>query len=454
MNAGTDTRLLRAEPPTLTTLFGEAPAVGTYALAGLAPWACHPHASRGRRVAEPPAPPRTEHQRDRDRIVHSTAFRRLVYKTQVFINHEGDLFRTRLTHSLEVAQLARSVARALRLNEDLVEAIALAHDFGHTPFGHAGQDALHDCMQGHGGFEHNLQTLRVVDKLEQRYFAFPGLNLSFETREGLLKHCARRDALALCAAEPYGPAHRFLHGGQPSLEAQVVNLADELAYSVHDIDDGVRSGLLSVAALRELPLFARMHDQALAARANVAADSRTVLFETLRRLLTALVEDLIATTAAAVQAHAPADADAVRAAPPLAAFSAGLREEVMALKRYLFQHLYRHPQVVHNTTLGRVVVSDLFSAYLQAPQEMPPDHAQMATQLATQIAAQQAAPSAATGSSSTSARAAAPHGAASLAPSATPTDLHRAVADYVAGMTDRFALREHVRLTGQRLFEQ
>ncbi len=380
--------------------------------ADLAPWASQPHTSRGRRVAEPPAPPRTEHQRDRDRIVHSTAFRRLVYKTQVFINHEGDLFRTRLTHSLEVAQLARSVARALRLNEDLVEAIALAHDFGHTPFGHAGQDALHDCMQGHGGFEHNLQTLRVVDKLEQRYFAFPGLNLSFETREGLLKHCSRRDALALCTAEPQGPAYRFVHGGQPSLEAQVVNLADEIAYGVHDIDDGVRSGLLNVPALRELALFKRAHDQALALRGSMPAESRTVLFETLRRILTALVEDLIATTAAAVQQLRPADAQAVRAAPPLAAFSAGVQQEAAALKRYLFQHLYRHPQVVHNTTLGRVAVTDLFAAYLQAPQEMPADHAA----------------------------------------SATHTDLHRAVADYIAGMTDRFALREHVRLTGQHLF--
>ncbi len=417
MSTRPDLRLLG---PTLTEVLEPSPSHPAMAhggsvstVSGLAPWACQTHTSRGRRVAEPAAPPRTEHQRDRDRIVHSTAFRRLVYKTQVFINHEGDLFRTRLTHSLEVAQLARSVARALRLNEDLVEAIALAHDFGHTPFGHAGQDALHDCMQGHGGFEHNLQTLRVVDKLEQRYFAFPGLNLSFETREGLLKHCSRRDALALCAAEPLGPAYRFVHGGQPSLEAQVVNLADEVAYSVHDIDDGVRSGLLEVQALRELPLFARAHDQALALRGSVPAESRTVLFETLRRMLTTMVEDLIATTAAAVQQHGPADANAVRTAPPLAAFSAALLDETTTLKRYLFKQLYRHPQVVHNTTLGRVVVTDLFAAYLQAPQEMPADHAQ----------------------------------------SANPTDLHRAVADYVAGMTDRFALREHERLTGQRLFE-
>src|SRR6188768_2859720 len=203
--------------------------------------ACDPLLSRGRRIPEPVAPTRSDFQRDRDRIVHSTAFRRLVYKTQVFLNHEGDLFRTRLTHSLEVAQIGRSAARALRLNEDLVEAIALAHDLGHTPFGHAGQDALHACMREHGGFEHNLQSLRVVDALEIRYPAFDGLNLSFEAREGILKHCSQRNAERLAAAEPDGPAARFLHGGQPSLEAQLVNLADEMAYNAHDVDDGVRS---------------------------------------------------------------------------------------------------------------------------------------------------------------------------------------------------------------------
>ena len=225
--------------------------------ATLAPWASDPHRSRGRRIAEAPSPPRTEHQRDRDRIVHSNAFRRLVYKTQVFINHEGDLFRTRLTHSLEVAQLGRSVARTLGLNEDLVEAIALAHDLGHTPFGHAGQDALQACMAEHGGFEHNLQSLRVVDRLEARYAAFDGLNLSFETREGILKHCSRRHAERLLADEPDGPAARFVHGGSPSLEAQLVNLADELAYSAHDADDGVRSGLITLDQLLAVPLMAR-----------------------------------------------------------------------------------------------------------------------------------------------------------------------------------------------------
>ncbi|HVR52752.1 MAG TPA: deoxyguanosinetriphosphate triphosphohydrolase, partial [Pseudorhodoferax sp.] len=223
--------------------------------AALAPYACDPAASRGRRHAEVPAPTRTEYQRDRDRIVHSTAFRRLVYKTQVFLNHEGDLFRTRLTHSLEVAQLGRSIARSLALNEDLVEAIALAHDLGHTPFGHAGQDALNACMADWGGFEHNLQSLRVVDELEQRYPRYDGLNLSFETREGILKHCARANAERLEAAWPGDVGRRFLERSQPSLEAQLCNLADEIAYNAHDIDDGVRSGLLVLAQLEEVPLF-------------------------------------------------------------------------------------------------------------------------------------------------------------------------------------------------------
>ena len=218
-------------------------------------YACHPENSRGRRHAEAPAPTRNDFQRDRDRIVHSTAFRRLVYKTQVFLNHEGDLFRTRLTHSLEVAQLARSIARSLGLNEDLVEAVALAHDLGHTPFGHAGQDALNECMKELGGFEHNLQSLRVVDQLEERYPNFDGLNLTFETREGILKHCAQRNALIIEAQEPGGVANRFLNGTQPSLEAQLCNLADAIAYNAHDIDDGVRSGLLTLAQLEEVPLF-------------------------------------------------------------------------------------------------------------------------------------------------------------------------------------------------------
>ena len=252
---------------------------------GLAPWASHPLQSRGRRHPEPPAPTRNAFQRDRDRIVHSTAFRRLVYKTQVFLNHEGDLFRTRLTHSLEVAQLGRSIARALGLNEDLVEAVALAHDLGHTPFGHAGQDALHECMEQHGGFEHNLQSLRVVDQLEERYPEFDGLNLSFETREGILKHCSRANAQAIEAQEPGGVGRRFLERTQPSLEAQLCNLADAIAYNAHDIDDGVRSGLISLAQMQEVPLFDRYRQQALAEHPQLADKPRRWLYESTRRML-------------------------------------------------------------------------------------------------------------------------------------------------------------------------
>ena len=377
----------------------------------LARWACDPACSRGRLHAEPSPAPRTEHQRDRDRIVHCSAFRRLVYKTQVFINHEGDLFRTRLTHSLEVAQLGRSMARALRLNEDLVEAIALAHDLGHTPFGHAGQDALHLCMGPWGGFEHNLQSLRVVDRLEQRYAAFDGLNLSFEAREGILKRCPRAVAQALDAREPGGVGRRFLDGSAPSLEAQLVNLADEIAYSAHDIDDGVRSGLLDAAQLDALPLVRRFRDEALAQHPGLdQRPGRRLLSETLRHMLSAQVYDVIDTTARRLADAAPADADAARRQGPLVAASGAMREGAVELKRFLFGALYRHPQVMDSTERGRVVVRALFDAYLAAPSELPAEFAAQA-------------------------------------------DLPRAVADYIAGMTDRFALREHHRLTGQRVFD-
>jgi dGTPase len=376
----------------------------------LAPYASDAAASRGRRHAEPAVRLRNAFQRDRDRIVHSTAFRRLVYKTQVFINHEGDLFRTRLTHSLEVAQLGRSIARGLALDEDLVEAIALAHDLGHTPFGHAGQDALHDCMAGHGGFEHNLQSLRVVDQLEARYPDFDGLNLSFETREGILKHCSRRDAIALDAAEPGGVARRFLDGTQPSLEAQLTDLADSIAYNAHDIDDGVRSGLLRFEQLLELRAVRQHHDQALAEHPKLADQpGRRLLFETIRRMLSAQVHDVIDSTAAALAVARPADADAARQMSRLLRFSEPVQADSTALKRLLFSALYRHPQVMRTTDVARQVVRELFAAYVAAPAEMPADHAAM-------------------------------------------SDRHRAVADYVAGMTDRFAAREHRRLTGRDAF--
>ena len=372
----------------------------------LATHACHPEQSRGRRHTEPPLPAhassvRNPHQRDRDRIVHSTAFRRLVYKTQVFLNHEGDLFRTRMTHSLEVAQLGRSIARALNLNEDLVEAIALAHDLGHTPFGHAGQDALNECMADHGGFEHNLQSLRVVDELEERYPTFNGLNLSFETREGILKHCARRNAERINAQEPGGIAARFLNGTQPSLEAQLCNLADAIAYNAHDIDDGVRSGLLSLEQLQDVPLFAHYHAQTLHEYPQLKG--RRVLYETIRRMLSDQVYDVINATRQALLQHAPADADQVRQCPPLVQFSPNMHRQTQALKSFLFRNLYRHPQVMQTTDGAREVVKDLFAVYLNRPQEMPTAYAQR-------------------------------------------SDVPRAVADYLSGMTDRFATREHTRL--------
>lgn len=383
---------------------------------GLAPYACDPALSRGRRYFEPPAPTRTEYQRDRDRIVHSTAFRRLVYKTQVFLNHEGDLFRTRLTHSLEVAQLGRSIARSLRLNEDLVEAICLAHDLGHTPFGHAGQDALNDCMTGFGGFEHNLQSLRVVDALEDRYPAYDGINLTFETREGILKHCSRRNAELIEARESGGVGRRFLLGQQPSLEAQLCNLADEIAYNAHDIDDGVRSGLITLEQLREVPLFERYRAQAQAQYPQLgrATGRRRLLSEAIRRMLSDQVYDVIAATRAALAEHAPSDVDAVRGLPALVGFSVGMRAQSRQLKSFLFRELYRHPQVVQTTDGARQVVRELFALYQADPRQMPAAQAGWALEGDTQQRA-------------------------------------RTVADFIAGMTDRYAAREHERLTGQRL---
>ncbi|CAN7613717.1 deoxyguanosinetriphosphate triphosphohydrolase [Variovorax sp. LjRoot84] len=375
----------------------------------LARHASDPARSRGRRHPEPPAPTRDAFQRDRDRIVHSTAFRRLVYKTQVFLNHEGDLFRTRLTHSLEVAQLGRSIARALRLNEDLVEAVALAHDLGHTPFGHAGQDALNACMTEHGGFEHNLQSLRVVDELEHRYPQYDGLNLSFETREGILKHCSRTNAERIEASEPGGVARRFCDGTQPSLEAQLCNLADEIAYNAHDIDDGVRSGLISIERVSEVGLFDRYRREALAEYPQL--QGRRVLYEAIRRMLSAQVYDVIDATRAALEAAAPADADAARRAGPLVLFSEAMRAQSIELKQFLFRNLYRHPRVTQTTDRAQQVVRELFAAYLARAEEMPDSYAQRA-------------------------------------------DRHRAVADYIAGMTDRFAMREHERLTGRRWTEE
>lgn len=378
--------------------------------AGLAPWACHAAASRGRRRPEPPAPTRSDFQRDRDRIVHCTAFRRLVYKTQVFLNHEGDLFRTRLTHSLEVAQLGRSMAHSLGLNEDLVEAIALAHDLGHTPFGHAGQDALDACMAPYGGFEHNLQSLRVVDQLEQRYPAWDGLNLCFETREGILKRCPLPLAQQWESREPGGVGQRFVLGQQPSLEAQLTNLADEIAYNAHDIDDGVRSGLLGLEMLREVGLFERFHRETLSAHPDLAVlGERRVLAEIIRRMLSAQVYDVIDTTRRRLLDEHPADVDAARALPPLVGFSSDMKRASAEMKRFLFRALYRHPRVMATTDAARRIVAELFAIYRDQPAELPGDYAGTA-------------------------------------------DPMRSLADYIAGMTDRFAIREHLRLTGTKLF--
>lgn len=376
-------------------------------------YASNPTNSRGRRYPElaqrHSAEDRNAFQRDRDRIVHSTAFRRLVYKTQVFLNHEGDLFRTRMTHSLEVAQLGRSMARALGLHEDLVEAIALAHDLGHTPFGHAGQDALNDSLHqltpGHGGFEHNLQSLRVVDTLEERYPQFDGLNLSLETREGILKHCSAANAQRLEAKEPGGVARRFIDKTQPSLEAQLTNLADEMAYNAHDIDDGVRSGLISIAQLCELPWFAQHHEAVLAEYPRI--QGRRLLYETVRRMLSSQVYDVITASRLAIAQHGVANVQDVALVPVCIVFSEEIRLMSLEIKRWLLLNLYRHEQVMSNTAHAKKVVSDLFRIYLNQPDWMPDAHARLA-------------------------------------------DTPRAVADYIAGMTDRFALREHERLVGQR----
>ena len=364
----------------------------------LAAYAANPAASRGRQIVEAPPVGRTEFQRDRDRIIHSAAFRRLEYKTQVFVNHEGDLFRTRLTHSIEVAQIGRSVARNLGLNEDLVEAVSLAHDLGHTPFGHAGQDALNDCMKDYGGFEHNLQSLRVVDVLEQRYAAFEGLNICFETREGILKHCSLKNAQNLGEI-----GERFIRKMRPSLEAQIANLADEIAYNNHDVDDGLRSGLISIEQLASVRIFSR-HLDSVKAQYPALVDRR-LIHETVRRMINTLVSDLTERSRALIAQHHPVRIDDVRNAPPLIAFSGGIQEEQQELKKFLHKHLYQHYQVARMSNKAKRIVTDLFRAFHGDARLLPPEF-----QARAEI------------------------------------DLPRAIADYVAGMTDRYAIREHRRL--------
>ncbi len=366
----------------------------------LAPYAARSATARGRAIPEARPETRTEFQRDRDRIIHSTAFRRLEYKTQVFVNHEGDLFRTRLTHSIEVAQIARSLARNLRLNEDLVEAISLAHDLGHTPFGHAGQDALNACMKDYGGFEHNLQSLRVVDTPEQRYGAFDGLNLTFEAREGILKHCSLTNAQQLGEI-----GRRFIDRKQPGLEAQLANLADEIAYNNHDIDDGLRSGLLTVEQLGEVALYARHRAQVEQEFAGIGG--RRAINETVRRMINALVVDLIRTSRENIRQAGVQSIEDVRNAPPLIAFSDGMKQEAQDLKRFLRKNLYQHYQVNRMTSKARRIVTDLFGIFISGPQLLPPDY---------------------------------------QVPGEDPIEQARKVADYIAGMTDRYAMREYRRL--------
>ncbi|MBI1904801.1 MAG: deoxyguanosinetriphosphate triphosphohydrolase [Rhodocyclales bacterium] len=367
-------------------------------MSALATYAAHETQSLGRRHEESPPQSRGEYQRDRDRIVHSTAFRRLEYKTQVFVNHEGDLFRTRLTHTIEVAQISRSIARALNLNEDLAEAIALAHDVGHTPFGHAGQDALNACMKDFGGFEHNIQSLRTVDELEEHYAAFDGLNLTHEAREGILKHCSRANAERLGEL-----GRRFIEGGQPTLEAQLTNLADEVAYDNHDIDDGLRSGLLTLEQLENVAIFSAARRGVETRWAGVSG--RRLIHETVRGMINAMALDLIEQTRANIASAGIETLADVRQAPRLVTHSDGFARDMRELKHFLHENLYRHYQVVRMTSKARRIIAELFGAFLSDPRLLPPQYQRRAN-----------------------------------------IDKPRSVADYIAGMTDRYATKEYRRL--------
>ncbi len=373
----------------------------------IASYAASVETSRGRQYVEPSPTYRTEYQRDRDRIIHSTGFRRLEYKTQVFVNHEGDLYRTRLTHSIEVAQIARSIARTLGLNEDLTEAIALAHDLGHTPFGHAGQDALNACMKPYGGFEHNLQSLRVVDHLENKYAEFQGLNLTFETREGVLKHCALKNAQMLGDV-----GQRFIDKTQPSLEAQLTNIADQVAYNNHDIDDGIRSGLISIEQLREVRLFAEYYDQVKWKYPDL--DDNKSVHETIRQMIGSQVTDLIQTSQQNITAAGVVTIDDVRAQnETLIRFSDEMFAQSRLMKKFLRENLYFHHQVYRMTRKAHQITEALFDAFINDAKLLPPEHQAYASKAKK---------------------------------SESEADYARVVADYVAGMTDRFAIKEYDRL--------
>jgi len=360
----------------------------------LAPWGMRSARSRGRRYPEEEHPLRTRYQRDRDRVIHSSSFRRLEYKTQVFVNHEGDNYRTRLTHSLEAAQIGRTVARALGINEELVECLSLGHDLGHTPFGHSGERVMDELMREHGGFEHNRQTLRILEVLERRYPGFPGLNLTWEVREGIIKH--RPDADATAPAE-YAP------GESPTLEAQLVDFVDEIAYNNHDVDDGLSSGMFTIEQLRTVVLFREAHDVVLA---QGIEDDRVVRHQIVRYIINRCAEDLIGTTHGNLLAAKVASVEDVRAAGRLVGYSAEMSAAVHELKDFLMRNMYRHYRVVRMGDKAGRVLRDLFHSYVSEPGLLPPHHRE----------------------------------------SLERDGLHRAVCDYIAGMTDRFAVDEHQKL--------
>ncbi len=373
----------------------------------LAPYAANNERSRGRRYPESRPAHRSEFQRDRDRIIHSTAFRRLEYKTQVFVNHEGDLFRTRLTHSIEVAQMSRTIARALQLNEDLSEAIALAHDLGHTPFGHSGQDVLNACMKDYGGFEHNLQSLRVVDELEEKYAEFNGLNLTFESREGILKHCSVKNARQLGDI-----GERFINKTRPGIEAQMVNLADAIAYNSHDVDDGLRSGLINIEQLCETRFFHKLHGKVAHDYPNL--DQRRTIYEIVRRMIDEQIKDLIAHSKQLLQQANPQSIDDIRQHDSdLIAFSDDMAEMHRELKNFLRENLYRHYRVHRMSHKAGNVIRKLFEAMLNDLRLMPPEYKKKAR--------------AEEEKNGDSGRA-------------------RIVSDYIAGMTDRYAIKEYQRI--------
>ena len=373
----------------------------------LAGFASHESDSKGRRHSEPSPNNRSEFQRDRDRIVHSAAFRRLEYKTQVFVNHEGDMFRTRMTHTIEVTQIARSIARALQTNEDLTEAIALAHDLGHTPFGHAGQDSLNDCMANFGGFEHNLQALRIVDELEEKYAQFDGLNLCYETREGIIKHCSRKNAAQLAEL-----GQRFIDNHQPGIEAQITNLADEIAYLNHDVDDGLRSGLLTIEQMQHVELF--QHQYEIVTAEYPKLPDRRCIHEVVRRMVNAQVTDLINSSAANISEIKPTcREDILKQKQPIICYSKDMLAKKQQLKTFLRHQLYQHYRVHRMTQKGRKIIDSMFSSFFDDFRLLPTE---------TQIKVKSLQQS---------------HGELGFA---------RAIADYIAGMTDRYAISEYQRI--------